>query len=345
MPEQLQTWWQNVTPQMQAYIKDGGLLLLALVGGHYIGGIVTRALRRKNFDAILRLPGTGPVTADSGFTPTFVAGLLVRFTIWAGAAWWLAQRHGREELAGTIGMVINRTWALTTVLVAAMTLGSFLARRLTDCLQGLPGAGWEGQPGRGSNAAPRSGVAGIVGAGVYLLSLLLVLLIAADLFDWPLTKSSALALWEFAQHLLIAVAALFIGGLGARWARDITTPDGGMSPERRAGQMTGLGIVAGTTILAVAMLLSGAGILIGLAALGVLGVLLWLVRDYLPDVVAGLQLRAHQVREVYFEGVPWQVAEVGFLNSRVVHGGQFGEVQNRRLLEARMQGASVPAAR
>jgi hypothetical protein len=341
MPEQLQTWWQNVTPETQALMKEGGLLLLALVGGHFIGGMVARGLRGRNFDAVLRLPGSA-ATDSKSFTPTFVAGLLVRFTIWAGALWWLAHRHGREELAGTLGMIINRTWALATVLVAAMTLGSFLARRLMDCLQGLPGTGSEAFAGRGGAAAPRSGVAGAVGAAVYLLSVLLVLLIAADLFDWPLTRSSALALWQFGQHLLIAMAALFIGSLGARWARDMVA-EGGASPEKRAGQMTGLAIIAGTTILAVTVILSGAGLLLGLAALGVLGFLLWLVRGYLPDVVAGLQLRAHQVREVYFEGVPWQVAEVGFLNTRVVHGGQFGEVQNRRVLEARMQGASVPA--
>src|SRR5262249_41667687 len=79
------------------------------------------------------------------------------------------------------------------------------------------------------------------------------------------------------------------------------------SPEKRAGQYTALGIVAATTVLAVAVLLSGAGLGLGLAALAVLGCLLWLVRGYLPDLTAGLQLRAHKVRELYFNGTPWQV--------------------------------------
>ena len=55
--------------------------------------------------------------------------------------------------------------------------------------------------------------------------------------------------------------------------------------------------MAATTVLAVAVMLSSAGVLIGLAALAVLGILLWLVRGYVPDVTAGLQLRSHQVRE------------------------------------------------
>jgi hypothetical protein len=59
-----------------------------------------------------------------------------------------------------------------------------------------------------------------------------------------------------------------------------------------AGQSTGLFVVASTTVLAVEVLWSGAGVLIGLEALALLGGLLWLGRGHLPDVAAGLQLRA-----------------------------------------------------
>jgi hypothetical protein len=122
--------------------------------------------------------------------------------------------------------------------------------------------------------------------------MLLVLLIAADVFDWPLTRSSALALWQLAQQVLIAGAALTIGLLGARWARDLATADAAASPEKRAGQYTALTIIAATTLLAVSVLLASAGLIIGLAALGILGFALWLARGYLPDITAGLQLRA-----------------------------------------------------
>jgi hypothetical protein len=49
-----------------------------------------------------------------------------------------------------------------------------------------------------------------------VLSALLVLLVAADSFDWPLTLNPALALWQPDQHLLTAGAALFLCCLGAR---------------------------------------------------------------------------------------------------------------------------------
>jgi hypothetical protein len=102
--------------------------------------------------------------------------------------------------------------------------------------------------------------------------------------------------------------------------------------------------MAATTVLAVAVLLSSAGLLVGLAALAVLGFLLWLVRGHLPDVAAGLQLRAHKVREVVFDGAAWQVSEVGFLTTQVGRAGEFCRVKNRLVLDARMHGTATQAA-
>lgn len=346
MLEQLQTWWQNTTPEMIAVLQDIGVALAAVLGGYVLGGMVARVLRHRNFDAVLRLPGATPAQpdADHGITPTFLAGVLVRLSAWAGVAWWLAHKHGRDELAHTLGLALSRTWALATVLVAALAVGSLLARRLIECLHGLPKTGAEGMPSRNGSAANRADLAGAAAAGVYVLSVLLVLLIAADVFEWPLTRTAALALWQFAQHLLIAGAALFIGALGARWARDQVASDGGASPEKQAGQYTALGIVAATTVLAVAVLLSSAGVLLGLAALAVLGGAVWFIRGYLPDVAAGLQLRTYKVREVWFEGAEWQVADVGFLTANVGRAGEFYRVPNHQVLEARMHGAPEEAS-
>jgi hypothetical protein len=348
--DELRTWcqncWQNTTPETQGALYDLGFVVAALLAGHFLGAMVARALRARNFDAALRLPGSAPPgpEAERGFTPAFVAGLLVRLTAWAGAAWWLAGKHGQVELAGTLELIVRRTWALALVLTAALALGSLLAHRLSECLQGLTKLGPETSASRNGAAAPHRGVAGAVGAGAYLLAVLLVLLIAADWFDWPLTRSSALALWQLAQHLLTAGAALFIGCLGARWARDLATPEGAASPEKRAGQYTSLGIVAATTVLAVAVLLSSAGVLFGLATLVLLGLLLWLLRGYLPDVAAGLQLRAHKVREVWLDGAPWQVVEVGLLTAQLGRAGEFCRQQNRLVLEARAHGVPAEAA-
>lgn len=346
MSDELRAWLPEITPEKLQSLQTIGLVIAALLGGHFLGAMVERALRARKFDLALRLPGSSPAGTEPehGITPTFVAGLLVRLTIWAGAAWWLAQKNNKVDLANTLSLLLKRTWALATVFTTALALGSLLARRVMDCLNGLSKAGWAVAPSRNEAAPRRWDVAGLVGAAVYVMAVLLVLMIASDLFDWPLTRSSALALWQLAQNLMVAGAALLIGHLGARWARDLASGEASPSPEKRAGQYTGLSIMAVTTILAVSVLLSSVGLLIGLAALAFLGLLLWLARGYLPDVAAGLQLRLHQVHEVYFEGEPWQVSEVGFLSSQVSRRGEFCRLQNRLVLEARMQGASSQTA-
>src|SRR5262249_20710056 len=154
---ELRNWWSDIPPETKTALQDGGLILAALLGGHILGVIVARALRARNLDGALRLPGSSPQSPDAehGFTPTWVAGMLVRLTVWAWAAWWLAHKHGRADIAGTLGLVIRRTWAVATLLVAALALGSLLSRRLIDCLQGLTKSS---DPSRNGTGASHRGV-------------------------------------------------------------------------------------------------------------------------------------------------------------------------------------------
>ena len=341
MFEELRSWWQSTTPETQAVALAMSLIIMALLGAHFLGGLVERALRAHNFDAALRLPGSPPATAP-GITPTLVAGLLVRLSVVAIAISLLARKYGRDDISDTVRLIMSRSWGLAAILVSALTLGGLLARRLMACLPGGPKM--EAWPSRHDAAAPRWNPAGIAGAGAYVLVTLLVIIMAADLFDWPLTRTSALALWQLAQHLLIAIAGLVIGCLGAHWAKDLVTVEATATPEQRAANYTALGIIASTTVLSVAVLVSSAGILLGLAALAVLGLGLWLVRGYLPDVTAGLQLRQHNVREAVFDGNDWQVHHIGFLSTQLCHNGEFCCLQNRLVLEARLHGALTKAA-
>jgi hypothetical protein len=332
MFEELQTWWQELGPNAQTALQAGGGILVGLLGGQFLAMVALRTLRAHNFDAVLRLPRATPVPteAEHGFTPTMIGANLVRVTLWALAIWWVARLYGQATFAHQLGVIIGRGWAVAGVLVASLSLGSLLARRLIECFQ---------QPGGAAGAPRASSLAGVVGAGAYVFAVLLCLLVAADVFDWPLTRSSAEGLWNLAQHLFVAGAALGIGSLGSRWARDLVTADAAASPEKKAGQYTGLAVLSVSTLLAVAVLLSSAGVLIGVAAMAVLGLLLWLLRAYLPDFAAGLQLRMHQVREICFDGNTWQVSSVGFLTTQVCRQGEFYSVENRVALEARLHGA------
>ena len=130
------SYWNQLSPQAQGWVQTGGWLFVVLLGGHFVGSMVARGLRNKNFDLALRLPGAATVGGEHGMTPTFFAGMLVRLSIWGAAAWWLAHNNGRVELAGTIGLVISRAWAVAAMLVFVLALGSLLARRLIDCFEG-----------------------------------------------------------------------------------------------------------------------------------------------------------------------------------------------------------------
>ena len=338
---ELQSWWQNLTPEMRGYLVDGAVVLGALLGGHLLGVLVGRMLRARRFDSLFRVTAPPPEYLDDGrgITATTIAGLLVRLTIWTGAAWWLARAHGQSEHAATLAQIIGQTWAVAGILTAALALAGLLARRVVECVEGFTPAGatTAGRTSSTSSTSPTPttrGLAGVVGAGVYGLVLLLTLLAVADRFDLPLTRTAAVALWQLALNLLIAGAALLVGILGARWARSLSTHRAEASSQERAGQYTALGIVAGTTALAVALLLFSAGLRVGIAAVAIAGIVLFFAQGHFADLIAGLRLRKDKVSTVWKDGIAWQVTRIGLLHSEVGRGGEYFKVQNRHLLEA-----------
>ena len=97
MSDELRAWLPDIAPEKLESLQTLGLVIVALLGGHFLGAMVERTLRAKKFDVALRLPGSSPggTEPEHGITPTFIAGLLVRLTIWVGVAWWFANRTTR----------------------------------------------------------------------------------------------------------------------------------------------------------------------------------------------------------------------------------------------------------
>jgi hypothetical protein len=341
---ELQSWWNDVPPETRTYVWDGCVAFAALVGGFVIGGMVARTLRGLSFDVAFDLSGGGPGggPASRSYTPTRAVGLLVRLTVWAGAVWWFLGKYGRPDLAESLRLIGGRVWALIAMLAGTLVVGDLVSRRVTDLLQGsLTSSNGAARTGAASNR----NVAGAVGAAVYGLVLLLALLAATDAFDWPLSHTAATALWQLGQQLLTAGAALSIAYLGARWARELATPTGPVTPELKAGQYVGLALVGGAAIGGVMALLSGRGILIAMLAVLILGGLLWLARGYIPDLMAGLKLRKEKVAQVWIEGTACRVEGVGLLTSEVGQGNETGQVRNRLVMEAAAHGPPVGNAR
>ena len=149
-------------------------------------------------------------------------------------------------------------------------------------------------------------------------------------------------MWQLALRLLSAGAAVFVGYLGARWARECATAEDGESAPKPE-QKTAMGIVVGTTALAVALLVFGAGLGIGVAILAVVVGVLFLARGRLADVTAGLKLRKHNVGTAWFDGTPWQVGHIGLIQSDVTRNGTSYKVANQVVLEAAGHTESTPA--
>ena len=336
----LQSWWQNLSPELRGYLLDGALVLGALLGGYIIGVLVDRVLRSRKFDSLFRVTGPTPDYLNDGraMTATTLAGYLVRLSFWAAAGWWLAREHGQAELAATLAQIIGQTWSVAGVLTGTLALAGLLARRVIECLEGNTHV----VPGIAGRTAGR-GLAGPAGAGIYGLVLILTLLAVADYFNWPLVRTAAISLWQLALTLLIVGAAVLVGGVGARWARDLSTPPTEATSPERVGQYTAVGIIGGTTALGVGLLLFSAGLSAGALAVALGGIVLFFAQRHFADLIAGFKLRKDKVATVWKDGIAWQVTQIGWLHSEVGRLGEHFKVQNRHLLGASAHVAPNPA--
>ena len=343
----VQAWWQELPPDVQTFLQSTGILLAAFVAGVILGGWAGRRLRAAGFDASLRPPWS-PSTASGRseaptFTPTRVAGGIVRLTVWGCGVWFLAGRHGWTNLAGALEWIAGRVWSLALVTVVALYLARLCAEKLIDLVQNPPlKERWEAWlPPAAGRERRWGGAAVLAGVTVYGVVVLLVLLVAADLMGWTLTGHALSALWNLALHLFTAGVALLIGWLGAQWARTQAAPDAvPVSPVAQVGYYAALGIMGGATVLAILLLSGNPLTLSGLVLLALLALLLWPARAYLPDLWAGILLKVQKVKAVRLGGAMHQLGAVGPLLTQLT--GPEGNLtrRNRLVLEAHLRSAS-----
>jgi hypothetical protein len=342
----LQAWWQSLTPDSQALLRDGAVLLGAFLAGQVLGRVVGQKLQATNFDASLRVPwsqpSTGELTESQTLTPTRMVGGLVRWTVWGAAVWWVAHQHGWAGPARALELIAGRVWVLAVVLVLALYLGRFVAEQLIDFLKSAPlEKKLEEWSPRAAGPEQRASVVVLAGAVVYGVAAGLVLLIAADLLGWTMTGAAVAAVWHLALLLLTGGAALLIGWLGAHWARALATPDvATASPPALASYYTALGILVGTTLLAVTLLAGSSQPLAGLVLVLLLALVLWPLREHVRDVWAGILLKSQKVQQVRIDGEWCQLYSVGLLVSQLTRGEERLTRRNRLVLEAYLQGTS-----
>jgi hypothetical protein len=344
----LQAWWQGLTPDSQVFLRGAAVLLGAFLVGQVVGRVAWRRLRARDFDAALRAPWLPPAGGGRAearpFTPTGLVSGLVRFTVWGAGVWWLATDQGWAALARSLEWVAGRVWSLAAVVIVALYLARFLAGQILEFLPSTPLSekldGW--LPRAGGLREPRvSGATALAGTAVYGVVFLLVLLIAADLFGWALTGGVVAAVWSLLLHAATAGTALLIGWLGYRWARCLTFAEvEAAPPPARAAHYAALGILAGTTLLAIALLGSTLQALVGVVLLLLLALVFWPLHGYVSDVWAGILLKGQKVQQVWLDGDLSQVDEVGLLTTRLHRQEEQLIRRNRLVLEAHLQGAA-----
>jgi hypothetical protein len=82
------------------------------------------------------------------------------------------------------------------------------------------------------------------------------------------------------------------------------------------------------------------GTLLALALFALLVVLLFPLREHLPDLWAAVMLKAHQVQQVTMDGTVMQVRQIGWLVTTLQAGEMELRRPNREVLRAFLQKAS-----
>jgi small-conductance mechanosensitive channel len=174
---------------------------------------------------------------------------------------------------------------------------------------------------------------------VYGFLLLFVLLVATDLFGMNITAEAIKALWELTLRLIIAAIALGVGWLGVRWLEKLREfPELAQPPPTLVQQLARLGIVGVSLLLVLILLTGGSSALIALLIVALVALFILPLRDYIPDLWAGLMLKLHNVREVVIDGKQVKLMKIGALACDLNSGDAQLIMRNREVLDAFLKG-------
>jgi hypothetical protein len=145
---------------------------------------------------------------------------------------------------------------------------------------------------------------------VAVLLCLLALLASTELLGMTATAQALQAIWELVLRLAIACLILAIGWVGLKRLHEMSQILSDLPRDERSLR---LGVMAAALIFALALLTGGGGTLLALALFALLVMLLFPLREHLPDLWVALMLKAHQVQQVTMDGTPMQVRQIGWL--------------------------------
>jgi hypothetical protein len=340
MPERawLTEWlrrWQTLSPEQRQGILEAFVLMSALVGGKLVGIVVRAWLKRLGIDDLLRTPFAPNRPRPK--EPSDVAGYLCVGTVWSIALWWITRQHGLSQIADSLLTLTGRLWFVALALGAALWLSNWINQSVASLLQ---------HPvvrERVDAVAPEvrerlsEAVLRATNGAVAVLLCLLALLASTELLGMTATAQALQAIWELVLRLAIACLILAIGWVGLKRLHEMSQMLRDLPRDERSLR---LGVMAAALIFALALLTGGGGTLLALALFALLVVLLFPLREYLPDLWAAVMLKAHQVQQVTMDGTVMQVRQIGWLVTTLQAGEMELRRPNREVLRAFLQKAS-----
>ena len=332
---EMQKWWDGLTASVREVVILASVLVAALVLGKIVGALVKAVSKGLGVDEVFKTPWSQISLSRPSKTPSDAIGYLCVGTLWAGAVWWLAAKYQLADIANAIRVATGRVWILAVVFGFAVGLSNWLIRSLLDFSRSPTVKDWSEKLMPSGREQISETVVRAFAFLVYGFLLLFVLLVATDLFGMNTTAGAIRALWELTLRLIIAAIALGIGWLGVRWLERLREfPELAQPPPTLAQQLTRLGIIGVSLLLVLILLTGGSSALVALLIVALVAFLILPLRDYIPDLWAGLMLKLHRVQEVVIDGRPLKLERIGLLACDLNSDDFQLVVRNRKVLDA-----------
>mgnify|MGYP007011822073 CR=1 FL=1 len=362
--QELELWWEGLDAWAQWLIRDSIVVVIALMIGFMGKFIIERVFVSRGADACMRFPwvtsspeqgsGVRPQTPGSRKSPlTSLAGYIVLFTVLAFAGWTIASWRGQFEIVQTIRIVLVHGWQVAVVVYPIIILGGWLVRHMyaflqTPWLKKEMDALFPGKNEKGDSFS--DSVAKAICVVVYAAFFLFIPVAIAAIFDITALHALIVPAWQICARLLTALVVFAVGYLGVAWARAElqraeNRKETGTNTSLRTGDTTdnsadmlanhlGLMIIVATVVLALGMVVGVSGLAGALVMVAILGFLLWPVRNYIRDFVAGGLLRLQRVETVHIDGGPAVVKDVTPLITELDRNGETLTRRNWDVLNA-----------
>jgi hypothetical protein len=339
-------WWNELSQNARWAIRDSLIVVAGLCAGLIAGRIVKRVLVRRNIDRYLQAPWKVSDDADQSILNrrepsllTSIVGWLVTLTVWTGTAGIIGWLRHVEPVADFSVLAITRGWQIAIIILVSVLAGGWLAHNVYGLFQ-TPWLKRE-LDGIFPSAAKADGTFSDTAARalcifIYAAFLLFVPVAIAGLFNFASFAPLVAPAWHLCARLLTVPVAFAVGYLGLAWVRSqskVTTKDGVDHSELE--YYVGLGIMIGTTVFALALLLgvsSGAGAIAIVALVCFLVMLFWPVRKHLRDIWAGFLLRLQKVKTFLTDDSVIEIHTIGLLMTTLSRNGEESLRKNTEVL-------------